>query len=429
MSTPRSAASARTPRWRVRALAASRRLGLLLALAQSVAYPAGAVQPDAPARLPLSAAQRQALGISLVSPIPVAAGAHSWPATVVAPAAQTQWLATPVTGLLSAVHVDPNQRVRAGDPVATIRSAAVAEAAAAWLQAESQWQFAHRESARQRALVDEGVIPQARATQAQAAEAQARAQRDAQQARLKLLGVDLSALRAPRPDAGLPTAITLRAPVSGVVAEIQASAGQRLEEGTAVARIVRTDRLVLSIRLPAAQAAGLRPGTAVRDPQGRRIARLGPAPAAVSVAQTVELRAPLEGAASGAWLPGQSVEVQIDTGQAGWRVPVDAVFRIGETSWIYVERAGALVPVAVEPQARDAEGIVVRGPLDPTGRVASGDVAALKGAAMGIGPVPAGEAAAETSANGASREAGNPQRAPGGVGGDAGTIGRSGSRP
>lgn len=393
-SVPVAPASALAPRRRRGALPRAPWAVLLLSFCLAGTSPARAAESAAPASLPLSAAQREALGIRLERPVPAPAGARSWPATVVAPASEAQWVATPVTGLLSALLVDANQRVRAGDPVATVQSPAVAEAAAAWLQADTQWQLASRESARQQALLDEGVIPSVRVRQAEAAAAQARAQRDVQEARLRLLGFGPQSLPALRAGAQLPTAVTLRSPATGVVAELPAAAGQRLEEGAAVARIVRSDRLVLSIRLPAAQASQLRPGTMVRDTQGRPIARLGPPPGAVSAAQTVELRAPLERGGAGAWLLGQSVEVLLDTGEAGWRVPADAVFRIGEGHWVYVERGGVLVPVAVQPQARDGGGLVVRGPLDPGARVASGDVAALKGAAMGIGAAPAGEGAA-----------------------------------
>ncbi|GAA4405387.1 efflux RND transporter periplasmic adaptor subunit [Quisquiliibacterium transsilvanicum] len=372
-----------------RRLAAAALTAAMLALSSTPSRVTAA--DDAPRPIRLTDAQRKALGVEWATPEPAEAGSRTWPATVVAPPSEAQWIATPVTGLLAALKVEANQRVSAGQPLAIVQSPEVAQAIADWRKARSRSLLAQREAVRQRALVDEGVVAPARARQADAEAEQTRADLDAERAHLRLFGLDERALGALPAGAAMPMELTLRAPVSGVVAELPVAAGQRLEAGAAVARVVRTDRLALEIRLPAAEALRLRAGSPVRDTSGRQIGTLGPAPGAVSMAQTVDVRARL---AAGAmpWLLGQSVEVRLDTGRSGWRVPRSAVFRLGEAHWVLVERGGSLVPVEIELQAGEGESQVVRGPLDAKARVAAGNVAALKGAVTGLG-APAGETA------------------------------------
>lgn len=345
-----------------------------------------------PAPVDATPAQRKALGVALVAPVRAGTVSRTWPATVVALPSEAQWVATPVAGLLASVLVEANQRVAAGQPVATVRSSEVAELAAEWLQARSQWSLAEREAARQRALLAEGVIAAARVRQAESAAEQARARLDALRARLQLLGLRESELAASKPGTPLPTVLALRAPAGGVVAEIPVAAGRRIESGTAVARIVRTDRLALEISLPAAEAARLRPGSPVLDAAGRRIAVLGAAPGVVSPAQSASVLARLDAAPGLPWLLGQSVEVALETGAQGWRLPRNAVFRAGGSRWVFVERAGRLVPVAVEMLPGDGREAVVIGALAAGERVATGNVAALAGAAQGIGAAAGDEA-------------------------------------
>ena len=372
-------------------------------LAASLLVSAGALRlshaaGEGPPPIRLTAAQADALGIEWVHPLATEPGVRNWPATVVAPPSEAQWIATPVAGLVAGVVVEANQRVEAGQALATVRSQEVALAAADWLRARSQAGLAEREARRQRTLVDEGVLAPVRARQAESLAEQAQSELAAQRSRLQLFGIGEREISRLRPGAALPTTVVLRAPAAGVVAELPVAAGQRVEAGVALARVVRTDRLALAIRLPAADALRLKPGTPVRDASGRRIGTLGALPGAVSAAQTVELRAQLQ-AGELPWLLGQSVEVQLESGERGWRLPRSAIFRYGEGHWVLVETAGQLRPVAVEPQAGDGEQQVVRGRLDAGSRVASGNVAALKGAAMGIG-APAGEPAPEAQGSG-----------------------------
>ncbi|MFP5460770.1 MAG: efflux RND transporter periplasmic adaptor subunit [Gammaproteobacteria bacterium] len=360
---------------------------LALAGASRLSHAAG----ESPPPIRLTAAQADALGIEWAHPLATEPGVRSWPATVVAPPSQAQWIATPVAGLVSTVMVEANQRVAAGQPLAMVRSQEVALAAADWLRARSEASQAEREARRQRALVDEGVLAPARARQAESLAEQAQAELAAQRSRLQLYGMGQREISGLRAGAALPDTVALRAPAAGVVAELPVAAGQRVEAGAALARVIRTDRLALAIRVPAAQAQRMKPGTPVRDASGRRIGTLGAPPGAVSAAQTVELRARLQPGEL-PWLLGQSVEVQLESGEPGWRLPRSAVFRYGDGHWVLVEAGGQLRPVAVEPQAGDGEQQVVLGRLDAGMRVAHGNVAALKGAAMGIG-APAGEPA------------------------------------
>lgn len=365
----------------VRAPVARRALVLCAALLAAHLVPAQAAPALQPVALP--DARLAAAGITLVRPVAATAATRSFPATVVSNPADALLLTAPVAGLVTAVRVQPNQRVKAGQPIAVLQAPELADAAAAWLETRAEARVADDTLSREQALHAEGIVPAARVRRAEAAALQARARLAARRARLRLLGLGDAELEAIDHGAALPTRVTLGSPGAGIVGELPVGVGARVESNALVARVSRTDRLALELRVPAAQAGRLVEGSAVLSAEGERIATLGPVAGEVGDGQALRVRALLS--APGAWLLGQAVEVRLATQATGWRLPRAAVVQAAPGHWVFRRQGERFVPTPVTLVDDDGAHVVVRGALTPQSQVAQGNVVLLKGAALGLG--------------------------------------------
>jgi cobalt-zinc-cadmium efflux system membrane fusion protein len=129
----------------------------------------------------------------------------------------------------------------------TDRSGLVAAASEAEIAVEA----ARADLARTERLLAERAVPGRRVEEAQRAVRVAEARLTAAQARLTQRD---EALRSGGGEAS-GNAFVLRAPIGGVVAEVFAAVGAAYDEGAALFRIVRTDRVELQAHIPASDAA------------------------------------------------------------------------------------------------------------------------------------------------------------------------------
>lgn len=150
-------------------------------------------------------------------------------------------------------------RVRAGQVLARIeprlaagpdRATLVAEVA----EAQASLDAARTEQTRAERLVADRALPARRAEEAQRAVKVAEARLTAAQARLEQRD---ETLRTGGGNAA-GNAFALRAPISGTLAEVNATLGAAYDEGAALFKIVRTDRLELEVQVPAPDAAATR---------------------------------------------------------------------------------------------------------------------------------------------------------------------------
>jgi membrane fusion protein, multidrug efflux system len=141
---------------------------------------------------------------------------------VEAAAANADTVSVPYIARIRSLRVQPGQRVARGAPLAVVQ--ADPSAVVALTQAQGAETLARGELARTESLYRDGL-----ATQSQLASAQ-KALSDAQQA--------LAAQRALGVSAG---AVTIAAPVAGVVAQISAAAGDQLQAGAPILQLIAAD--------------------------------------------------------------------------------------------------------------------------------------------------------------------------------------------
>ena len=159
-----------------------------------------------------------------------------------------------VPGAVLDMVVEQGQKVKKGQLLARIEDASLRDqylaARAAVRVARSAVQVAWADEARNRKLVEAGVITRRDFERAQLARRQAEAQLSEARARLALTGQQVGRTR-------------LRAPFDGVVSERHASAGDIVQPGTPLYTVVDPTSLRLEASVPAAQLETLETGTRV----------------------------------------------------------------------------------------------------------------------------------------------------------------------
>lgn len=299
----------------------------------------------------LQPAQRLALGV-LSRPAVAGAGVavQTYPGTLRVPSDRERVIAAPVAGRVEQLGVTVGDPVRAGQVLARLHSAEGGLLQRERRQAQSQAELAARTLARDELLLAEGLIPAARAEASRAAQVQAQALAEERQRALALAGL--------KPEG--PAEFSLSSPVAGVVLELPARVGQRVEPAEVVVRVADLGRLWLDLAVPAAQADAVRVGDRARlaagGPEGR-VLQVGRVvdPATQAVTVRVELRPGAAGGGPGL-RPGQLVEAEL--GQPATdlvQVEAAAVLRHDGRAVVFVEEDGGrfrLQPVELVGGAR-----------------------------------------------------------------------------
>ncbi len=232
-----------------------------------------------------------------------------------------------VAGTLQQQLFREGEPVRAGAPLYRIDRApfeiALDAARANVAQAEARVEQSRRESGRLAGLIADKAISQREADEAGSS--------------LKTTEAALLAARAQEREAALNLSYTdVAAPIAGVVQRSVRSVGAYVSpaiEGGVLATIVQTHPIRVRFALTQAEAEQVRKGRGrevrLQLPSGEFAKDIGKLDFAASVVDprlgTVQLRAELNNA-SGAWLPGQFVRVQVSTGeQDAFLIPQAAV--------------------------------------------------------------------------------------------------------
>jgi cobalt-zinc-cadmium efflux system membrane fusion protein len=326
--------------------------------------------------------------------------------TVVLPAQQSDVVSMPVAGVVQAVLVAPMQSVRAGQAVARIMSPQLVEWQREWLLAAAQARLAQSKAQRDEQMFAEGIVSEHRRNESRAqSEMAALAERERRQA-LRLAGMGEAELAAAASTSALSPLLTLTAPVAGMVLEISATPGQRLEAGIPVARLGRSGRLAIELQASSQQGRQLRVGDVLVVEGCKLPARVTAISSQLSAAtQGVQLRAELTGREDCLRI-NQFVQArwQGSPARAGeapiLSVPAAAVVQHAGQTYVFVRQSQGFRAVAVTTGPGGGDDTPILSGLKAGDEVAVKGVVAIKGAWLGLG----GEAtAAPASAAGAGK--------------------------
>lgn len=332
--------------------------------------------------------QIAALGIGTARPVPASdAAGPVFAARVVIPPGQETVVAAPLDGLVESLDVAEGQTVPAGEPLARLRSPGLLELQRAYLEAVARDRLARAQLERDEALFKDGIIAERRLLETRSAAAEARATLTAQRQALELSGVSGEDLKALARSGRISASLVLRAPRDGVILEVMAVTGQRLDAAAPVMRLAALDRLWLELHLPVEQLGALDTGSAVVTADGRARGTVRLIGGTVSAQdETVLVRVEVEAGVEHL-RPGQFVQARVLglQGSNSFRIPASAVVRRGDGDFVFVRRAAGFAPVPVERLGTDGGQIVVQGLLAAEDEIAVSGVATIKGAWMGIG--------------------------------------------
>lgn len=338
--------------------------------------------PQRSTRFAVAEKQIQALGIQ-TAPLQNQADAvrASFPAQVIVPPNAEQIISSPVAGLVTQLLVQQNQSVRAGAPLLRIASPEFGQMQLQLLQAASRATLARQAARREQQLFGEGIIPERRMQEAQASLTEAEAALSQAKTALRLGGMPSATIDHVAASGKPQDSLTLAATRAGVVTEIEAKPGQRVEAATALLHVLQTDTLWLDIQVPASEGVSWKPGSTLTI-QGRDLtARLLSSGSTVAAgSQTIGLRAAVEGKAS--LRPGEFVTVELPVAATpnAWGVPLAAVAHDGNQAYVFVRTAEGFEARAVTVAASAAQRVRVQGSLKAGEQVAVAGVVALKGA-------------------------------------------------
>jgi cobalt-zinc-cadmium efflux system membrane fusion protein len=294
------------------------------------------------------------------------------PARIVWDETRTVRIVAPLAGRIERLLVQPGEPINAGAALAVMASPELGQAQADAHRAEADFGLAEKNLARATDLHEHGIVAQKEVQIAQAERDRAAAERSRTEQRLKLYGGS----------GKVDQQFTLRSPISGVVVERNANAGQEVRPDQAApgtpALFVVSDPTHLWVQVDAPESAlgALRRGKVLRLTS----AALGDKPLQARIelvsdafdpqSRTVRVRASVDNHER--TLKAEmfvTVELDVDQGKF-MRVPSTAVLLRGETQYVFVDEGdGSYRRQQVRAEETSLGNMRVRSGLNPSERV------------------------------------------------------------
>jgi membrane fusion protein, heavy metal efflux system len=359
-------------------------------LAAALSYLPFAIAADPPAAFAVSAAQMQSLGIQLHrlgDNKEIAGVAYS--ARVVLPPKQQQVIAAPLTGVVDQLLVTENERVGAGQPVIRLLSPELGELQFKLMEAASRQALADKTLQRERQLLADGIIPERRVQEAEAAAMEVAARRKQAEAALRLAGMDDGLIRRlANGSSSVESVVVLRARAPGIVTELTAKPGQRVQPAEPLMQVADSRVLWLDIQVPLvrqAEVATAKGGSVTLVGRNDVQASVLSAGSGVGDGQSFVLRAEVHKGAQ-TLRPGEFVQVRLpSSAPEGWAVPLQAVAREGDKAHVFVRTESGFNAKPVTILASGGNSLRVQGDLRAGDQIATSSVIALKAAWQGKG--------------------------------------------
>lgn len=309
------------------------------------------------------------------------------PARISLPPQNEYVVSAPQGGLVAKVEVALGVMVRDGQILALVESPALIGLQRTFLDAVNAHQLAQTRLARDKALLQEGIISTMRWQETRSDyERAATALSEAEQV-LHIAGIDAADIRQLKQSHRIGSRYAVRSPANGVVLERLAVVGQRLEPLTPLFRIGKLDELWLEIDMPQERLPEIRLNDRVVIEGLNASAKITHVGQSITPGtQSTLVRAILEDHPE-QLKPGQHVTVTLMHASTDklFRVPVAAVVTQEGRDFVFVRVNGGFAPRPVAIASRETHHVVIHEGLVDADEIAVQGVAALKAAWVGIG--------------------------------------------
>lgn len=304
----------------------------------------------------MTAAQVRANGIGLepAGPARIQELLHL-PAQVNVDAERTVAVAAPGAGMVQSIAVTPGSTVAQGQALLVLHSPEVATWRADLATARQRRQQADAVYQRERQLWEERISARQDMEAAQAALAEARIAEQAAQGRLRALGIGTTG------GAGLTGAVTVRAPIAGVVIERPVTAGSTVDAGKPLLTVADLSRVWIEAALPTENLPQVRVGmpatisaAALEKPLAGTVSFVGPVLGETTRMATVRVTLANPGLRL---RPGMlaTLDLMGQHADAAVSVASDAVQTIHERSVVFVRTPGGFEARTVVPGRSDGK--------------------------------------------------------------------------
>ena len=242
------------------------------------------------------------------------------------------------SGMLRSILVHPGSAVRKGQVLATITNTELSGIQQQYIAASSSLHLAELEEARQRELVAGNAAPLKNLQRAQAELSSVHAQRAALQRQLSDLGISASSVST----GNISSTLSITAPISGTISDIDAEIGSNVDPSTPLAEIVNNSQLHLDLfvyekDLPLVQPGQIIHFTLTNNPGKEYDAKIfSVGTAFANETKAVPVHAEVISEKTGL-IEGMSVTAIISIGnQTAPAVPNDAIVSSGGKSYVFV---------------------------------------------------------------------------------------------
>lgn len=306
---------------------------------------------------------------------------------VMVPNQQTQVVSVPQQGLVTALTVATGHEVKKGQLIAQLSSTEFISLQGDYLQAKTKLALAIKTASRDKALAEEGIVPQRRYLESQSAQIAMQTETLQKKQSLRLAGMSEASIHQLNSASKMQSVVNIVAPMSGQVVAQYAKVGDRLDSGMPLYQIAQLNPLWVEMNVPIEEAANLANGLKVAIPKSNASGQIIAILRSVNKAtQTLQVRAEINQGTQTLSL-GQFVEVALSIKTEGDRlqVPTSALVRNGQQSVVFkrIKNGFEIVPVTLMNE--DSEYALVKGELSAGDQIASKGLAALKGSWLGLG--------------------------------------------
>ena len=309
------------------------------------------------------------------------------PAKVLIPPTHEALVSAPQAALIQQVTVSVGDSVQKGQVLATLNSPELVALQQRYLQSHLVKTLAFNTAQRDKKLFDAGVIAQRRSLESQNDYQAKQSESSSLEQMLKLAGMSDAAIQKLAQSQQLNGQMSLVAPITGVILEKMATAGERLNALAPIYRIANMSELWLDIAVPSEQMHNVHVGDTVSIVNSDASAKITLLGKSVNLTnQAVMTRAVIT--ENGATLrAGQSVNIQLVQGNsaATFEVPNTAIAQNDGKAYVFVKntKGFALTPVTVV--GKQATTSMINGALNGNERIAVKGAVALKANWLGLG--------------------------------------------
>lgn len=309
------------------------------------------------------------------------------PAKVVIPSAHEYIVSASQAGLISRLHASAGERVKKGTLLAQINSPELLALQGRYLKALSALNLAVVTHQRDKKLLKEGVIASRREQETLSLYNAAVLDVNEAQQLLEIAGMAADDINHLKDTHQLNSALSVHAPISGVVIERMAVAGTRVDMLAPLYRIADLSELWLEISIPQERLNDIGIGNQVIIENTQISAKISLLGQSVNPDnQTVVARAIIEGDHTGI-RPGQRVNIQIiqDSDSGLFKIPNTAIAQNEGKSFVFVRTPKGFSVNSVEVVGKQDNQSTVTGNFTGNEDIATQGAVALKANWLGLG--------------------------------------------